>query len=351
MGQITQSDVADAAGVSVYTVSQAVNGRGGLSEETRVRVLKVAEELGYIPNRSAQDLKRTDRSQIAVITADASNVYYVDMMRGINRVARDHKRIALTMDIAADGVYKPEQEDAIVREAIHMRLAGIISALVLRKENMELLRRWNVPVVFVDSQPLERDSSIGYFGTDNISAGHRVGEYLKERGLENWLLLMYPALWSTRSPREKGLREAADALGTTLRVLDSPNHPEAAASVLMGYLNEEEVPDVVIAGNNPILQGVLDALKQFDLKIPDEVALFAYDDFAWAKHVVPSLTLLDEDPEQIGTEAAQSLMRVIDAQDRAEEEGKSIRPQFGVDDWRTVPAKIIGRHSCGENLS
>lgn len=347
----TLSDVARAAGVSVFTVSQAVNGRDGLAESTRDRVLRVADELGYIPNRSAQLLRRSDRSQIAVVTGDSSNVYYVDLLRGISRAIREHERTVLTMDIAAEGVYSVETEDAVVRELIRMRVSGVITTLVLRSESLALFQQYDVPVVFVDSRPDQLTEHMGFFGTDNVSVGREVGHYLADQGLRRWLFVAYPSTWSSRAPRERGLREAALEVGAQIDVIESRNDPAAATTVLREYLeskNGARLPDVVVAANNPILQGTLVALSELHLSIPKDVGVLAYDEFPWARLMVPPMTVVDEHAETIGDVAARCLMRVMDRQTKAEKKGRSARPIFDKNDHLMIPATIVSRESCGE---
>ena len=345
----TLADVAEAAGVSVFTVSQAINERPGLAPQTREKVLRVADELSYIPNRSARELRRPDRSQVAVLAGGSSNAYYIDMIRGVTRVVQRHRRTLLMMDIASEGVYDAETEDAVVKELIRTGIAGVISTLVLRPESLALFEKWGVPVVFVDSSPRELNTQVGYFGTDNLAAGHQVGRYLVNLGLHDWLFAAYPSTWSTREPREQGLRDAAKILGANLHVIESANNPMAAAEAIQEYLITYPFrPDVLIAGNNPILQGALQALRYLELRIPEDIAVFAYDEFPWAPLVAPAITVLDEHAEGIGEAAAECLMRIINEQVQADERREDTKPVFTSEDHVLAPTTIIARHSCGE---
>lgn len=349
MKQITLADVAQVANVSVFTVSQAVNGRDGLADSTRAQVLRVANELGYIPNRAAQQMRRSDRSQIAVLTGSSSNAYYTDMMRGVTKMVVAHNRTVLTMDIAAEGVYTTETEDAVVRELIRTQVSGVISTLALRPQSLALFEKWHVPVVFVDSAPAELTYRVGFFGTENVEASLKVGRHLHEQGMRDWLFVAYPKTWSTREPRQQGLTEAADAYGARLQVIESANNPSVARKVTAQYLSGlATLPDALIAGNNPILQGVLTALNDLGLRVPEDIGVIAYDEFPWGALMVPSITVINEHSEDIGEAAARCLMRVIDEQKKADRKGRSVEPVFTEEDHALMPTTLVVRHSCGE---
>jgi LacI family transcriptional regulator len=345
----TLRDVSEATGLSSYTVSRALSNGADVSEASRKLVLKAARELGYVPNRAAQELRKKSRSSIAVITASTSNYYYLDLMKGVQRVLRVSGRNAVVADIAAEGVYTPEVEDAIVQDLIQSRTAGIITTLTLSIENVKLLESWDIPVVFVDSAPPEDATQVPSILTDNYAASMKAGAHLAQHGYADWLFLAYPGRWSTRAERERGLREAATKHGAVLQVLETENDSDSAHRALSSYLSTpgRALPRAIIAGNNPLLHGVLTALQQREIAIPTQVALMAFDEFAWAPLLDPPLTVVDEDSESIGVLAAQTLTRILDGQLEAERRGEPPVPNYRPEDRREVTADLIVRQSCG----
>jgi len=153
----TLRDVSRASGLSVYTVSRALSNASGVSQASREAVLAAARELGYVPNRAAQELRKNTRSSVAVLTASTSNYYYINLMAGIQRTLRPGNRAAVVVDMAAQGVYTSEMEDAIVQDLIQSRTAGVVSTLTLSPHNAKLLADWDIPLVFVDSAPSNGD--------------------------------------------------------------------------------------------------------------------------------------------------------------------------------------------------
>lgn len=344
----TVRDVAAATGLSTYTVSRALAGAEGVSAESRERVHKAAAELGYVAHRAAQELRRNFRSSITVITASTPNYYYIDLMEGVQRTLHATGRSAVIADIAVGGVYDSEAEDAVVRQIIQSRTAGVISTLTLTSANARLLRKWEIPMVFVDSDPPEDQPDVAAIRTDNFSASLAVGRHLAEHQFHDWLFVAYPPVWSTRRERERGLRHAAKQFGAELTVLETVNDPPAARDAFTSYLGQvAALPDVVIAGDNPILHGVLQVFAERGLRAPDDVALVGYDEFPWAAMLRPPLTVLNEDSAAIGVRAAEILTRIIDEQVEAERTGMSSAPTYRPSDREEVGSALIIRESCG----
>ncbi|MGI5439479.1 LacI family DNA-binding transcriptional regulator [Streptomyces shenzhenensis] len=345
----TLHDVSRAVGLSVYTVSRALSNRDGVSAASRERVLQAARELGYVPNRAAQELRRNTRSSVAVITASTSNYYYLDLMTGIQRTLRLSDRTAIVADVAAEGVYTRAVEESLVNDLIQSRTAGVIATLTLSPQSIQLFEKWEIPVVFVDSAPPKGADRVPSITTDNFGASMKVGAHLGDHGYTDWLFLAYPARWSTRAQRERGLREAAAAYGATLEVLESENDTASAYAALSGYLAVpgRSLPRVIIAGNNPMVHGALRVLRDRGVTVPSEAAIVAFDEFPWAPLLDPPLTVLNEDSETIGVLAAQTLARIIDEQVEAERLGKPPTPVYRPEYRQEMPAELIIRKSCG----
>jgi LacI family transcriptional regulator len=335
-------------GLSTYTISQALRGAEGVSDDSRARVLAAANDIGYIPNRAAQDLRRTNRDSIGLITASTANSYYLDLIGGIQRMVQSLAWTVIIADVAVDGQYDAAQEDRTVRRLIEARVAGVISTLTLRKENTDLLSKWDIPVVFVDSSPPPEAADLPSVTTDNYQASMLVGAHLASHGYKSWLFLAYPAIWSTRSEREHGLRDAASAAGANLTVIESANDSGSASQTLKSYLDRSgQVPQALIAGNNPMLLGALDHLRGRGLRIPRDIAVVGYDEFAWSNLIEPPLTLLNERSGEIGERAAKTLAEIVLAQDASQKRGEGNTPVYRPDHQQQVGAELVVRQSCG----
>ncbi|PWE50773.1 LacI family transcriptional regulator [Thioclava sp. NG1] len=346
--KVTLRDIATAAGVSTYTVSKALNDGKGVSEKSRTHVLAVARELGYVANLAAQELRGAARSSVAVITAGTANAYYVDMMNGIQRVVQDANQSVVLMDITINGAYDADLEDRTVQRLLEARMAGVITTLTLKPASIERLAKWDIPVVFVDSSPPEGMEYLPSVTTDNYDASLKVGAHLAELGHQDWLFLVYPGIWSSRKDREAGLLEAARRAGASIEVVESANNAQSAKETLDQALEARGTrPDVLIAGNNPLLLGILNCLRERDLQAPGDIAVVSYDDFAWAPFIEPPITVLDERSEEIGTRAAQTLVKIIGEQIADGSSSMPAAPNYREDLKQQVPVGLIVRRSCG----
>jgi LacI family transcriptional regulator len=348
MRKMTMRDISQATGLSMFTVSRALNGGEGVAEDTRAQIMKIAREVGYIPNRAAQALRRGTRDTIAVITASSTNSYYLEMLAGIQQALRPSHWTVVVGDVAVDGAYDSDLEDRLVQRLIEARAAGVISTLTLKGENLSLLASWNIPVVFVDSSPPTNARDFPSVTTDNYAASRMVGDHLAQHAYLKWLFLLYPTRWSTRLPREHGLRDAAQRHGATLTVLESDNDPAGAHRALAHHLEKNsQLPDVLIAGNNPILLGAMKLIKERQIRIPQDMALVGYDEFPWSELVDPPLTLLNEHSEQIGRNAAFIMTEIITARDTPERVGGQRAPIYLPRHQRQVTPDLVIRRSCG----
>lgn len=348
MARSTMRDISRATGLSVFTVSRALSGADGVSEASREQVFEAAKKLGYVLNRAAQELRRASRDSVAIITAGTSNSYYLDLLGGIQQALEPSDWTVVVGDVAVNGAYDPRLEDRMVRRLIESRTAGVISTLTLRPENTHLLSQWDIPVVFVDSSPPAAAPDVPSVTTDNYNASLLVGQHLADHGYKEWLFFVYPAAWSTRFERERGIRDAAAKHQARVVVLESENDAASAYKTLARHLDlTDQKPRVLIAGNNPLLLGAMQLLADRGVDIPGQMAVVAYDEFAWSALIDPPVTVLDEHSEQIGRVAAATLKRIIEKQVEAERQGRPAKPEYRPEDQQKVPARLIVRSSCG----
>lgn len=347
--RVTLRDIADETGLSTFTVSKALNNGEGVSAKSREQVLAAARRLGYVANLAAQELRGASRSSVAVITAGTTNAYYLDMMNGIQRTMQDTNQAVVLMDIAIDEVYAENLEDRTIQRLLEARMSGVLSTLTLKPESIQRLAQWDIPVVFVDSSPPESLAHLPSVTTDNYDASLLVGEHLDQHGYRDWLLLVYPDIWSSRKERERGLREAARRCGASLQVVESVNDAEAACQTLSNALDARNgrLPEVLIAGNNPLALGALTAMRERGIVAPHDMAIVSYDDFAWAPFIEPPLTVLDERAEEIGRRAAETLLLIIAEQTKATRKGAAATPDYREEFKTQMPVGLIVRRSCG----
>lgn len=350
---VTLKDLADELNLSVYTVSRAINGLSGVSETTRGTVLKAAESKGYIPNANARDLRKGLHHSVTLLTAGMSNPYYLDLISGIESVFQSRGENLFISDLAVDGHYTESSESQLLQQILETRPGGIISTLALSDSSRARLREWNLPVVFVDSVPGSSHDDFSYVTTDNKDASAKLGNHLAQHHFKKWLLAIYPAVWNSRYIRESGLKLAAQGCGAEINVLECQNDQKSTQETIERFLDANTFqPDVIIAGNNPILQGVMTALQGRKIQIPDDLALVAFDDFTWSDLLTPRITLVAEDSYGIGAKAADHMLALIN-QNQDREGGEDIPDMAGDSRMamgpihQTIEASLKIRESCG----
>nr|WP_236029307.1 LacI family DNA-binding transcriptional regulator [Bifidobacterium miconisargentati] len=306
-------DVGAAAGVSVYVASRALRGESGVAASTRARVVDAAARLGYVRNEMAAGLKMRSSHTVGILTASGRNQYYSMLAQAIDNTLHEYGYFAVTTDMIKDRTNAQESEEESVRLLLEQRPAAIIATYLLRPESLAIIDGMNVPVVFVDSPP--ESGNYPFVGSDNYQAGRIAGDYLGKRGHERATVLAFPRIWSTFNARTRGFEDAAEKHGMQVHVCETrDNDPESAFETFDGLLERSkpsEWPDAVFALNTMMVMGAFRSLKERGVKVGKDISLIAIDDFDWAPLLQPPLTVVAQNMEEIGRQAARFVIDAI----------------------------------------
>jgi len=294
----TLAQVAARAGVSLKTASRALGGESYVSEKTRAAVLDAARELDYQRN-SAASLLASGRvaESIGLITGDFTNPFYSALAQAIEDEIRGggmHLSVTNSRESA-------EQELRIARDLADRQIKAVItvSAMTDHGEYAALQAR-GIPVVFVDRPPehIEADSAV----FDNRAGGRLAARHLVERGHRRIAVVGDYAWLPTYRQRLAGMGGVLDEAAAGWRELLRTDAHDAASSraLVRELLALEHPPSAIVAGNNRILLGVMDALAS--LPAADRPAVVGFDDPDWAK--VLGITVVAGDIETLGRQAA-----------------------------------------------
>jgi len=315
--KVTIKDVAEEANVSAGTVSAVINGKESVKEETQRQVLYVIERLGYRPSKSAQNLgsKETKKGQksktVGVIVKEIENPFYSQVIKGVrDYLSSKGYRMHLC---TSEGDYK--QEGIIISSLRSLNLSGAIVAPVLT-ENVDLshlftMRKTEFPFVLFESvQGLKTD----VVSIDNEEAGKNSILHLTNLGHEKIAYLRGPEYTQHTRDREKGVMEAfneADLDLSKSNVIDAGAYAEDgfdATMKLFKKVDEVNTPTAIACFNDLVAIGVLDALSELDIDIPDDVSVIGCDDIWTTDYLSPSLTSVHAPKYQMGEKAAQLLI-------------------------------------------
>lgn len=334
----TLHDVSAAANVSTYTASRALSGGGGVSKETRERVVEIAAQLGYVPNQHARNLKSPQSSVVAVLTANIANHYYSVLVNSLEASIEGDGYDCVTMDAMLNGVHSQAREDRFVASIMAQRVAAAVVTYDLSAANMSALATWGIPLVFVDCAAPRGYEQYSSITTDSYFGSHAMGMHLAGHGHKHWAFVGHTGTWSSRKPREEGFLAAAAQTGSLVDVVEGMNSSEASCDAVSAYLTErprQKWPEVFYASNTVLLHGIFAALRRLNVSVPDEVAIVAFDDFEWAEMIDPPVTVVDQDIVAIGRAAAVRLLQQIRGSTAASGENLVLKPTLRV------------RQSCG----
>ncbi|WEV69869.1 LacI family DNA-binding transcriptional regulator [Bifidobacterium sp. ESL0775] len=331
----TLKDVGKAADVSVYVASKALRGADGVAESTRRKVVKAASQIGYVRNGVAAGLRTQSGHTVGILTASGRNQYYSMLTHVVAGALREYGYYAMTSDVLEDKANVDSTEEESVRLLLEQRPAAVIAAYPMSAKSLGIIESFQVPVVFVD-QPSAANVRWPFVGSDNYQAGRLAGEYLGKLNHKNIVVLTYPKMWSTCLERIRGFEEKARKWSMKVTVVESDNTPEEAARKLGDILDnatEEDRPDAVFALNILMVMGTYKALNDRGVRIGKDLSVISVDDFDWAPMLTPPLTVISQNMDEIGRQAARFVLDEIT--------GDSMTGQK-----LSIPVRLIERRSC-----
>ena len=332
----TINDVAKRAGVSLVTVSRVINNTGNVSAATQEKVERAIEELGYVPSVMARSLRSKRTHTLALIVSDVTNPFWTTVARGVEDAAQSSDYSVFLYNTDENPIKQRRCLDVVVAQ----RADGVIIAPYdSDAKNLGNLRRRNIPTVVIDRriEGWEVDSVHG----DSISGAKALVEHLIGLGHRRIAMLAGPADTSTAEDRVTGyclaLAEAGIPVDPQLikrGEYKSASGEELAHQVLAEGLN----PTAIFAANNAVAVGVIQAVGDRGLRIPQDIALVCFDDLPNLSRLFPFLTVVAQPAYDMGVNAAQLILSRLDSE-------VSLQPRHVV-----LPTRLVVRHSCGSQL-
>ena len=307
----TMADIAAHLGVSRQLVSLVMRNAPGASDETRRRVRKAAEELGFSPHVGASSLRRTRSTDLGVVFTPAHPTES-EILEHVYPAASAHRyNVILSAQTAV------RTTNQAVEELLGHRCAGliIIGSPLDHAGLRAVSRRSPVPVVEVGSNRRNAHfdvvRSAGDDGIDDMvtylaGLGHRRIAYVD------------PVDMPTAALRRRGYDRAIDRLGLPADVLTAPGEytegdyfEEAGSAAARILLRRDELPTAVVAPNDHTAVGVLQILLREGVRVPEDVSITGFDDAPIARLSSVNLTTVRQDPELMGVAAVEAAVRRI----------------------------------------
>nr|WP_199772115.1 LacI family DNA-binding transcriptional regulator [Pseudomonas fluorescens] len=298
-------DVASRAGVSTSTVSHVLNGTRKVSPATVQAVQRAIQALGYIPNTLARSLARSSTNTIGVAISALSNHYFSETVHAIETECAKHGYMMLFVDTHDD----PEQELRVVTALHHRRVDGIVLAPSNGSMALEYLQANEIPAVLVDRMMSEQFDQVG---VENAQPTQALIEHLVAHGHRRIAFIAGRAGFSTTDERVAGYKAALQAAGLVFDaqlLVNGGSNTEPARQATVQLLRLAAPPTAIMAGNNLMTLGAMQALREAQIEVPGQMALVGFDDFDWADFFVPRLSLIAQPVQALGARAVDLLLQ------------------------------------------
>lgn len=331
--ELTLKQIAGDLNLSVMSVSRALNGHKGVSEETRKRVRDYVRQVHYRPNLAARTLVQRRSLVLGVIFPSLQQTFWAEIVLGIEEVAKARGYAVLL----AHSNDRPEVEQEEIATLLARQVDALLIASSDPEANLDALREVHQsdrPLVLFDRYA-ESLAAPGVFCDDRDGA-RRATEHLIQCGHRRIAHLAGPESLSVARDRCRGYRDAMQAAGLPERVLECGFGQEAGRRGMETLLSEGSL-DAVFAAHDPIAFGVLDVAKARGLRVPQDLALIGYTDVEHADHLAVPLTVMAQPTREMGEATARLALDLLAGR---------VPPRTRI----VLPARLIVRDSCGARL-
>lgn len=314
----TVLDVAKLAGVAPITVSRVINRSGYYSDETRKRVEAAAAELGYVQNSLARSLRSNRTNTIALIVSDITNPFFTSLARGVEDTASDagYNVFFCNTDELS------EEEEKYTQVLLQKQVDGFLlvpanssphSILIIQKHNIPLvlIDRW-VPGVEVDT-----------VRCDSVGGSYELVRLLVSLGHRSIAMISGPKNVSTSIDRVNGYRKALEEAGIPFEeayVQYGEFNQSTGYELAKRVLGMNPRPTAIFGANNFIAIGIMKALNDLGIRVPDDISVVGFDDLPEPLVVSPFLTVASQPSYEMGCRATLLLLERLAEKDKSEQQ-------------------------------
>lgn len=308
---LTIRDVAEAAEVSVATVSRYFNYPDKVKPSTADRIRKVVDELGYWPNLVARGLRRRSTRLLGLVVQDVEHPHFTGICRGAEDYARELGYSAVLCDTDDD----LKRQDEYLRLLADQSVAGVILTPTLAQNtDVSVLQKEGIPVVSLEMRLGDFDS----VRSDNVRGARAAVEHLIEQGARRIACITGPRDVPSAAERLDGYREALQAAGleAAADLFAYTNYRESEAELATErFFNLPEPPDALFLANSRLAFGALRCLRRMGVHVPADVLLVGFDDLPWMELTDPSISAVRQAVHEIGYTAARMLIERVNGYD------------------------------------
>jgi LacI family transcriptional regulator len=308
---LTLEDIARLSGVSRSTVSRVINADVNVKDETRRKVQQVINSCDFQPNLAARGLASGRTNVIGVVIPAGVAVIFTDpyfpqLLQGISAVCNTHEYSVMLW------LAEPEYERRMISRILHNGLVDgvVVASIPMNDPIIQSLIESKMPFILIGRHPTE---NVNYLDVDNLQSARKATMHLVRLGYKRIATITGPLTQMAGYDRYQGY----------LKALQDSEYPVRSELVAEGDFSEEGGyngmkrllkyrPDAVFVASDMMANGAMRALREANLRIPEDVAVVGFDDLPTSSKTVPSLTTVRQPVSQMGSRAVEILIDIIE---------------------------------------
>lgn len=325
--KITIYDIARLSGVSPKTVSRVINGGERVKPETYQAVMKVIDELSYVPNAYAQNLTKKETINILISVKKMESFPLIWFQTLLDKVLQTCKEVGVNAIVEYFG------EGDSIKDSIISSTGSLVDGVIVFYEGkddsrIQYLKKNNRPfIVFGESHT----NGVIYVSNNDFKAGYDLMEAVEEKGFKKmWLLMGGPSL--VNKNRENGVREFVKEkrYDIDLEVIYGLFTIESVYDYVKEHLSTSNIPDIIFVSGDEKVQGVIRGCYEKGILIPDQLTIVGFDNIPIAKYYTPALSTIAPNYTELAKEMIEGVLAIINGEQRESVE---------------VPASLIRRQT------
>ena len=311
--KITIYDIARISGVSPKTVSRVINGGERVKPETYQAVMKVIDELSYVPNAYAQNLTKKETINILISVKKMESFPLIWFQTLLDKVLQTCKEVGVNAIVEYFG------EADSIKDSIISSTGSLVDGVIVFYEGkddsrIQYLKKNNMPfIIFGESHT----DGVIYVSNNDFQAGYDLMEAVEEKGFKKmWLLMGGPSL--VNKNRENGVREFVKEkrYDIDLEVTYGLFTIESVYDYVKEHLSTSNIPDIIFVSGDEKVQGVIRGCYEKGILIPDQLKIVGFDNIPIAKYYTPALSTIAPNYTELAKEMIEGVLAIINGDQR-----------------------------------
>ena len=311
--KITIYDIARISGVSPKTVSRVINGGERVKPETYQAVMKVIDELSYVPNAYAQNLTKKETINILISVKKMESFPLIWFQTLLDKVLQTCKAVGVNAIVEYFG------EGDSIKDSIISSTGSLVDGVIVFYEGkddsrIQYLKKNNMPfIVFGESHT----DGVIYVSNNDFKAGYDLMEAVEEKGFKKmWLLMGGPSL--VNKNRENGVREFVKEkrYDIDLEVTYGLFTIESVYDYVKEHLSTSNIPDIIFVSGDEKVQGVIRGCYEKGILIPNQMTIVGFDNIPIAKYYTPALSTIAPNYTELAKEMIEGVLAIINGEQR-----------------------------------